>query len=133
MLWQTPALALTAQAFLLTVALNEQASVLPRVVTAILGLLVAAASMQLMAKHRLLESVDRAMLTKLEEALGLPQIAERRYYDSRRGTVDGESATRIRSSWWRRRRSYVIWQIMLGAFLLANLTAIVAAVLASAP
>jgi hypothetical protein len=49
MLWQAPALALTAQAFLLTIALGgNAASVFARALAAGLGLVVACMSMQLM-------------------------------------------------------------------------------------
>lgn len=69
MLWQTPTIALTAQAFLLTIALNPTSSVFATFLAAGLGLVVALLSMQLMAKHRFLNLMDRAHLHELEDRL----------------------------------------------------------------
>ena len=91
MLWQAPALALTAQAFLLTIALGGNAvSVFARALAAGLGLVVACMSMQLMAKHRHLTELDNAWLAAMEQEIGLAPIAvgvdnRSPRYKSRRG------------------------------------------------
>ena len=61
-MWQVPALALTAHAFLLTSALNTGGPRLPRVFAAVLGLVLSGLSMQLMAKHRYIEVLDSRLL-----------------------------------------------------------------------
>lgn len=53
MVWQTPALALTAEAFLLTIALGGESSRFARLLSSALSVVVAVLAMQLMAKHRL--------------------------------------------------------------------------------
>jgi hypothetical protein len=52
MMWQTPALGMTAQAFLLTLALGGQTTTTGRMVAAVLAAALAAMTMQLLAKHR---------------------------------------------------------------------------------
>ncbi len=52
MRWQTPALGMTAQAFLLTLALAPDSSRLARLLASALSLILALMVMQLMAKHR---------------------------------------------------------------------------------
>jgi hypothetical protein len=113
MFWQAPALALTAQAFLLTIALGGNvASVFARALAAGLGLVVACMSMQLMAKHRHLTELDNAWLAAMEQEIGLSPIAAR-------GVDAGVGPRR---SLARRARSYVVWQVGLGLFALADIT-----------
>lgn len=80
MLWQTPTIALTAQAFLLTIALNPAVSTLATYLSAGLGLLVALLSMQLMAKHRFLNLMDRVHLHALEADLEIEHLSNRQYF-----------------------------------------------------
>ena len=112
MLWQTPALALTAQAFLLTIALGGNAiSVFARALAAGLGLVVACMSMQLMAKHRHLTELDNAWLAAMEQEIGIAPIAARGI-----GADVGP-----RRSLARRARSYVVWEAGLALFALTNM------------
>ncbi|MFG6445176.1 hypothetical protein ACFXQA_07855 [Microbacterium sp. P07] len=120
MLWQTPALALAAQAFLLTIALNPEVTVWGQLIAASLGIVIAAVSMQLMAKHRQLAAIDRTLLAQLEVRLGIPAISSRRFAPRR-----GDEAPA--STWWRRLPSYVLWQFALGTFVIANAAAVVLA------
>lgn len=80
LMWQAPSLALTAQAFLLTIALNPQSPVYAVLISSALGFVVAGLSMQLMARHRLLNLLDRAYLHYLESKTGLPHISTRSYF-----------------------------------------------------
>ena len=111
MLWQAPALALTAQAFLLTIALGGNAASFLRALAAGLGLVVACMSMQLMAKHRHPTELDNAWLAAMEQEIGLTPVAAR-------GVGAGVGPRR---SLVRRARSYVVWQVGLGLFALANM------------
>jgi hypothetical protein len=111
MLWQTPALALTAQAFLLTIALGGNGiSVFARALAAGLGLVVAVISMQLMAKHRYLRELDNAWLTVMEQEIGLRPVAA--------GGMD--AGVGPQRSLARRIRSYVVWEAGLALFALTN-------------
>ncbi|MBT2552794.1 hypothetical protein [Arthrobacter sp. ISL-5] len=80
MLWQTPTIALTAQAFLLTIALNPSSPAFATYLAAALGLVVALLSMQLMAKHRFLNLMDRAHLHALEARLRMEHLSNRQYF-----------------------------------------------------
>ncbi len=70
MMWQTPALGLTAQAFLLTLALGGQTSPLARAGAALVSLVLAMMCLQLMAKHRFHERIDASVLEGIERRLG---------------------------------------------------------------
>jgi hypothetical protein len=101
MTWQTPALALTAQSFLLTIALDSTATTGARALAAGLGILVAVMSLQLMAKHIYLCNVDRAQLRQLEECMGLPKISQRQWGDGVRGMPSrGFLERRSSGVWW---------------------------------
>jgi hypothetical protein len=104
MVWQTPALSLTAQAFLFTIALGEGTSG-ARLISALLALVAALASMQLMAKHRYLEIQDAKLLERYEEANDLEPIHAR--------PNDEEAA------WYNQLSSYKVWLAMMASFALA--------------
>lgn len=118
-MWQTPALALTAQAFLLTISLNEDLTAAPRVVAALLGAVVALLSVQLMAKHKLHLELDRCELERLEAELGISRIARRGWaYTSEGYHAPSRAAER---TWLTRRSSSHLWSLGLWVFLLVDL------------
>lgn len=121
MLWQTPALAITGQAFLLTLAFDGGIHGGGRAAAALLGVFIAVMSMQLMAKHRYLSRLDEQELRRLERVLGLPQIAKRKWVDEN-GTPRPEPV----QGFWLSKSSYTIWLWGLGLFLLVNASALVA-------
>ena len=104
MLWQAPALSLTAQAFLFTIALGEGSEV-ARLISATLALVASLASMQLMAKHRYLEIQDARLLEEYERAKEIKPIHAR---------LDTEQA-----AWYNRCSSYKVWLSMMAIFALA--------------
>ena len=67
LLWQSPALCLTAQAFLMTIILSGYADI-KRITAAILSLLVSIATYFLIKKHRSLELHDSILLEEFEKA-----------------------------------------------------------------
>jgi hypothetical protein len=71
--WQTPALALTAEAFLLQIALGPQSTPPAQLVASALNFMLSLLCIQLMWKHRAMQIDDRMELQKLEERLGLPR------------------------------------------------------------
>jgi len=66
LLWQTPVLSLTAQAFLLTIALGPDSSCNARLMSSSLSLLTALASIMLMIKHRYYEVIASNMLKRMK-------------------------------------------------------------------
>lgn len=69
MMWQTPALGMTAQAFLLTLALGPGTARWARLISAVLSLVLSLMVMQLMAKHRQNEVCESRRLEQLEAKL----------------------------------------------------------------
>ncbi len=86
LLWQSPVLSLTAQAFLFTVALNPDVGPMPRLIAATLALVVALASVQLLIKHRSFERLDAKWLSAFEsryQTRGFQPVSERKELDRR--------------------------------------------------
>ena len=71
LLWQVPALGLTAQSFLLTIALTSSSSVTARLIASVLGIAIAAASWQLMHDQRGRAINHAALLRRLVGPHGL--------------------------------------------------------------
>ena len=131
MMWQTPALSLTAQAFLLTVGLQAGTAAAGRMLAGILGLGVALASMQLLAKHRLHEVLLSLWLSDFERTTQLPNLNER---DERHRFDDADDPTRLGAigTWLARdRSSYEWWLWTLGAFGAVDIAVVVLGFLAA--
>ena len=75
MMWQTPALGMTAQAFLLTLALANDTSGAARIASASLSVLISILVVQLLAKHRKFEMLDTLTLEDIEIRLNLTTVA----------------------------------------------------------
>ncbi|MFE4197358.1 hypothetical protein ACFRJ9_15955 [Paenarthrobacter sp. NPDC056912] len=71
LLWQSPALALTAQAFLLTIALGHESTSFARLISALLGTAITVLSIQLMRKHRMYLWNEMIAMHALEREMGL--------------------------------------------------------------
>jgi hypothetical protein len=67
LLWQVRALSLTAQAFLLTIALGPDSSRLSRLLTSSLGVVTAFLSLHLLTRHRQAEVTDAHWLAQYEK------------------------------------------------------------------
>jgi colanic acid biosynthesis protein WcaH len=106
LLWQTPAVSLTAQAFLFTIALRPGVSCTAQRFAAGLALIAAAASIQLMTKHRFGEKDTAKQLRDMENQGGLDPINERRV----------PTLTWSPESWLAKFPSYWVWLVMLGVF-----------------
>ena len=65
-LWQTPGLAMAAQAFLIAASIDEKTTQLDAVILAIFSLFVGLASLQLLMKHRHCEVEDSELLAEYE-------------------------------------------------------------------
>lgn len=71
LMWQTPVLAMTAQAFLLTIGLGSGISPLARLAAAGLSLVVSILSFQLMVKHSAMQLRDQMALEDIERRRGM--------------------------------------------------------------
>jgi len=79
--WQTPSLALAAEAFLLNIALGHDSTAPARVVASGLNLVLSVLCMFLMYKHRQAQIDDRQTLKRLEGRLGLPRYHDKPDFD----------------------------------------------------
>jgi hypothetical protein len=75
LMWQSPAMALTAQAFLITIALGHDTAPVARFLAAVLGIVVTIMSIQLMLKHRLFLATDEILMISLERRMGVDASA----------------------------------------------------------
>lgn len=75
LMWQSPAMALTAQAFLITIALGHDTAPIARFLAAVLGVVVTVMSIQLMLKHRLFLATDEILMVSLERRMGIDASA----------------------------------------------------------
>lgn len=71
LMWQTPLLAMTAQAFLLTIGLGAGIAPVARLSAALLSLVVSILSIQLMLKHSAMQHRDSLELEKIERLRGM--------------------------------------------------------------
>ena len=116
MMWQAPFLSLTAQAFLLTIALSADTYPTGRIISALLGVFAAGASIQLMLKHRCNELADSKWLQAYEELHSecRPIHAKRRSFSTTTFITD------VPSTW--------VWIAALAVFGAAALFALIIAV-----
>jgi hypothetical protein len=105
LLWQTPIMSLTAQAFLFTIALGYGNQSLARIISATLALIVALASIQILSKHRSVEVSDSKYLEEYEKRNRLP-IIHAKYKNDK---------------WYLHISSYYVWIFVLFSFFLAAL------------
>ncbi|WP_130012151.1 hypothetical protein [Serinicoccus sediminis] len=118
-MWQTPTMAFTAQAFLLTIGLGSTMHTpLERAVAATLSLVIALLSIQLMAKHRYHSALDKRAAQEFEHdpALGLLPLVVREAHEDVPTTV------------LTRHSAYLVWQSGLALFGLVSLWITVQAV-----
>lgn len=108
--WQVPSLSLTAQAFLLTIALGAGTAPLARVVSAALGVTSGLLTMQLMAKNRYMGAVELIRLRRMSGELGVPDVTY----------ADWTSPEVPKPHWWLRIRSHILWQVGLALFVITN-------------
>lgn len=131
MVWQTPALGLTAQAFLLTLALGPGTSAVGRCLASLLSIVLSIMVIQLMAKHRRGEVTEALHLERLEAELGLEQllgIAPHAPLDARIAALNRALPRVPRTAWpsafWGQ-SSVRLW--ILGQWVIAGVAALVVA------
>jgi hypothetical protein len=119
LMWQVPALSLTAQAFLFTIALSDSSVPEARLTASALSFVIAIISLQLMAKHRFHEEIDAKLAEKLERELELDSVLG--FVPHAPPSVRAKTVN-VKSNWFVRRSSYRIWRFGLTLFALAALS-----------
>lgn len=126
-LWQTPVLAMTAQAFLLTIALNSSADWKAKAVAAAFGMVVAAASAHLIIKHRFFLDIDIDFMEELENELGLHPLAKRGWaFTNQVYSRRGKSPSYLQTI-----SSFQLWRTLLIMFVVVDAALLVLALLQS--
>jgi hypothetical protein len=120
MVWQVPALALTAQAFLMTIALGAGTGRPARIAAGLLSAIAALMSVQLLLRQRLHEIADARWLHDFEQRHGWEPVHQ---HPAQRTAVAG-----IRASGLARLRSHQMWIAGLAIFGATGLAAALAAV-----
>jgi colanic acid biosynthesis protein WcaH len=132
LLWQTPVLSLTAQAFLFTIIFSTGASTVGRIVAGILSAIIAVASLQLLAKHRFMEKQHAKILHTYEDACK-PYAANRSFKAmNRESTIKPQSGIKLLKWFYKRLdncfkawtlnwSSYLVWRIVLWTIFYAAL------------
>ncbi|CAH0267514.1 hypothetical protein SRABI83_03554 [Arthrobacter sp. Bi83] len=125
LIWQSAALAMTAQAFLLTIALGHDTSPAARSLAAMLGIAVTVMSVQLMLKHRLFMATDELLMIALERHMGLLVSAvdhpEKMDFIRADGGVPVLIQKAPAKNWILIPKSVHVWIIGLSLFALVNL------------
>jgi hypothetical protein len=118
LLWQVPALSMTAQAFLMTIALGPGTSQTARIITAFLSLVAAFATLQLFASNRRSELVDAHLLESSEKARDPDNVVHGEAYRDRRNAERVEDwFIRVLCHW----RSYRVWMLALAIFAVVSM------------
>jgi len=120
-MWQVPVLSFTAQAFLFTIALSASNYNLARLLAALLALIIALISMQLMSKHRYHERIDVKLLESLEKDMKLDKLG----YFPHGHPKDRASFVRMTPQWFQRLSSYQVWMLGLALFAIASASIII--------
>lgn len=103
LLWQTPVLSLTAQAFLFSIILSASTTTTARLFAAAISIATALASVQLLTKHRIMEAEHARMLHNYEEDFGLFAVNKKPIF----------------KTWYTRLSSYWVWVSVLWGFAVA--------------
>lgn len=118
MLWQVPALSLTAQSFLLTIAFGADSSSIARIVTAALAFFSSCLSVFLMTKHRQGELFDAEWLAEYEDRHFHGAVAHGKEWGDARREREVPGLT-----WLARQKAFLPWVVGLALYGVAGLVA----------
>lgn len=124
LLWQAPVLSLTAQAFLMTVALGAAVPLYSRSVACLLSIVVAFLSVQILTRHRQAEITDAHWLRDLEAGADTQYRVHGPNWQQRRNATSPEVGP---FSWFARLPGYYTWAVGLSLFGVASLVTLVLA------
>lgn len=118
LIWQVPALSLTGQAFLFSIALGPDSSTLARLISSGLAFILSTASVFLIAKHRQAEITDSNWLQELEQNMPDEYKIHGAHWAVRRNATTVAVAG---LNWLPLPRGFLTWVIVLALFALAAL------------
>ncbi len=121
LLWQVPALSLTAQSFLLTIALSAGNKTSARVIAAVLSIIISAASLSLMHEQRGRAIAHGKLANDFAGQLGLDRIAIQNVNDMvPKDTNAANVWTDPGTKFPKGELMYNLWQYCLALFILAD-------------
>ncbi|HEY5528720.1 MAG TPA: hypothetical protein VIL51_04625 [Thermoleophilia bacterium] len=124
LLWQAPVLSLTAQAFLMTVALGSGVPLYSRTVACLLSIIVAFLSVHILTRHRQAEITDAHWLRDLEKRAAVEYRVHGPGWQKRRNATSPEAGP---FNWFARLPGYYTWAIGLSLFGVASLVTLILA------
>lgn len=124
LLWQVPALSLTAQAFLMTIALSDDSN-MARLIASVLSIMIAGTSISLMHNQRGHAINHGVLALRVSRKLGLArELGKLAIHDAKPEFADAET---VWVGW--DRHIYHVWKICLGLFIAADVTVIILTVI----
>ena len=96
-MWQAPGLALTAQAFLMTIALGAETDRLARMAAGLLAAMISLISIQLLLRHRVGAVADAIWLEEFEQSHGWTVVHDRSNKRFKRMGIQVHGLARMRS------------------------------------
>jgi hypothetical protein len=126
LLWQVPALSITGQAFLMTIAFGADTSRTARIIVSAFSVVWAFATLHLYANNRWAELVDAHLLEDHERATGQLAVHGRSYKTLR--DADPPPKKERYTRMLRRPRPHIVWKITLTGSGLMSLSALLLAI-----
>ncbi len=125
LLWQVPALSLTAQAFLMTIALSDDTN-MARLIASVLSIMIAGTSISLMHNQRGHAINHGVLALRVSRKLGLArELGKLAIDDAKPEFADAET---VWVGW--DRHIYHVWKICLGLFIAADVAVIILTIIA---
>lgn len=125
LLWQAPVLSLTAQAFLLTIALGAGVSEFSRIIACLLSIVVSLLTVQLLTRHRQAEITDAHLLRDMESDLPPRYQVHGPSWQVRRNATSAYAGI---FEPLRRLPAYYLWAVGLSGFGIASFLTLVVSI-----
>lgn len=124
LLWQAPVLSLTAQAFLMTVALGSGVPLYSRTIACLLSVVVSFLTVQILTRHRQAEVTDAHWLRDLEKGAAAEYQVHGPGWQARRNATSPEVGP---FNWFAKLPGYYTWAIGLSLFGVASMATLILA------
>ena len=127
--WQVPALALTAQAFLLNISLSSATSQIGRTIASVLSILISILSIQLLERHGYFETVTSILIENFEKKNGISiELEGERFIEPHtkfENILDSKLLEKYERPFLAKYSSRKVWKWFLGCFIVASILIII--------
>ena len=114
--WQTPALSLTAQAFLLTISLGPSESQVSRTIASIISIMISILSVQLIERHSFFETTFSKILEEFEKKHNYKLYFEKEEFFPHAHINTFSSRFSARKNFLSKVKSRDVWMMLLLSF-----------------